>query len=198
MPSSEMLRRVALVRTDVSKERQFLRKPHGVTSQKTAFFTEICSNMTYILKNKFPLFLQSTVVTIYTSYFVYVIFKICASSSLLPCIAIKNNLCIEADVCFLSYTNWIFVYYLKANYFPLLIALLHFKWMQCVLPKRRTVCVIFIVLSSSNSTKTFLVFRRGYKRSLISLLHASSQCPKANSEPDDRQIRLHRRLCYQK
>jgi L-alanine-DL-glutamate epimerase-like enolase superfamily enzyme len=33
-----MLRRVALVRTDVSEKRQILQDPHGVTSQKTAFF----------------------------------------------------------------------------------------------------------------------------------------------------------------
>jgi hypothetical protein len=35
MPSSGMLRRVALVRTHVSEERRFLQEPHGVTSQKT-------------------------------------------------------------------------------------------------------------------------------------------------------------------
>jgi hypothetical protein len=33
-----MLRRVALVRTDVSEERRFLQEPHGLTSQKTEFF----------------------------------------------------------------------------------------------------------------------------------------------------------------
>jgi hypothetical protein len=33
-----MLRRVALVTTDDSEEREFLQEPHGVTSQKTAFF----------------------------------------------------------------------------------------------------------------------------------------------------------------
>jgi hypothetical protein len=33
-----MLRRVALVRTDVSVERRFLQEPHGVTSQKMEFF----------------------------------------------------------------------------------------------------------------------------------------------------------------
>jgi hypothetical protein len=44
MVSSGMLRRVALVRTDVSEElttppkRRLLQEPHGVTSQKTQFF----------------------------------------------------------------------------------------------------------------------------------------------------------------
>jgi hypothetical protein len=44
MMTSGMLRRVALVRTDVSEEltpppkRQFLQEAHGVTSQKAAFF----------------------------------------------------------------------------------------------------------------------------------------------------------------
>jgi hypothetical protein len=38
MPSSGMLRRVALVRTEVSEERRLLQEPSGVTSQKTAFF----------------------------------------------------------------------------------------------------------------------------------------------------------------
>jgi hypothetical protein len=33
-----MLSRVVLVRTDVSEERQFLQEPHGITSQKMAFF----------------------------------------------------------------------------------------------------------------------------------------------------------------
>jgi hypothetical protein len=33
-----MLRRVALVGTDVSEVHRFLQEPHGVTSQKTAFF----------------------------------------------------------------------------------------------------------------------------------------------------------------
>jgi hypothetical protein len=33
-----MLHHVALVRTDVSEERQFLQEAHSVTSQKTAFF----------------------------------------------------------------------------------------------------------------------------------------------------------------
>jgi hypothetical protein len=33
-----MLRRVTLVRTDVSDERRFLEEPHVVTSQKTTFF----------------------------------------------------------------------------------------------------------------------------------------------------------------
>jgi ABC-type nitrate/sulfonate/bicarbonate transport system ATPase subunit len=40
--SSGMLRRVALVRTDVSEEFSlFLQEPHGVTSQKTAIFPKI-------------------------------------------------------------------------------------------------------------------------------------------------------------
>jgi hypothetical protein len=38
MPSSGMLRPVALVKTDVSEEYQFLQEPRDVTSQKTAFF----------------------------------------------------------------------------------------------------------------------------------------------------------------
>jgi hypothetical protein len=38
MLSTGMSRRVALVRTDVSEERRFLQEPHGVTTQKTAFF----------------------------------------------------------------------------------------------------------------------------------------------------------------
>jgi hypothetical protein len=38
MPSSGMLRRVALVRPDISEERRFLQEPDGVTSQKAAFF----------------------------------------------------------------------------------------------------------------------------------------------------------------
>jgi hypothetical protein len=38
MPSSGMLRRVALVRTDVSEKLQFLQEPHCVTFQKTSFF----------------------------------------------------------------------------------------------------------------------------------------------------------------
>jgi hypothetical protein len=38
MPSSGMLRRVAFVRNDVPSKRRFLQEPHGVTSQKTAFF----------------------------------------------------------------------------------------------------------------------------------------------------------------
>jgi hypothetical protein len=41
MVSSGLLRRVALVRTDVSEEpgaSRFLQEPHGVTTQKTPFF----------------------------------------------------------------------------------------------------------------------------------------------------------------
>jgi hypothetical protein len=37
-PSYGTLRRVALVRTDVLPKCRFLQEPHGVTSQKTAFF----------------------------------------------------------------------------------------------------------------------------------------------------------------
>jgi hypothetical protein len=37
MASSGTLRRMTLVRTDVSEERRFLQEPHGVTSQKPAF-----------------------------------------------------------------------------------------------------------------------------------------------------------------
>jgi ABC-type nitrate/sulfonate/bicarbonate transport system ATPase subunit len=37
MLSAGMLRRVALVRTEVSEERRLLQEPHGVTSQKTTF-----------------------------------------------------------------------------------------------------------------------------------------------------------------
>jgi hypothetical protein len=45
-----MLRRVVLVRTDISEKRRFLQEPHGVTSQKTAFFIVTAvktSNLTY-------------------------------------------------------------------------------------------------------------------------------------------------------
>jgi hypothetical protein len=61
MLSSGMLRRVALVRPDVSEERWFLQKPHSVTFQKTSFFIVIAmknSNLTlcrmvlYILRSK--------------------------------------------------------------------------------------------------------------------------------------------------
>jgi hypothetical protein len=38
MVSSGLLRRVAIVRTDVSEEPRFLQEPHGVTTQKTPFF----------------------------------------------------------------------------------------------------------------------------------------------------------------
>jgi hypothetical protein len=41
MPSPGMLRRVDLVRTDVSEERRFFQDPHGVTSHKTTLFTVI-------------------------------------------------------------------------------------------------------------------------------------------------------------
>jgi hypothetical protein len=34
-----MLRRVAVIRTDVSEERPFLQHPRSVTFQKTAFFS---------------------------------------------------------------------------------------------------------------------------------------------------------------
>jgi hypothetical protein len=50
MPSSGKLRLVTLVRADVSEEvSSSLTKPHGVTSQKTAFFiviSVIISNLT--------------------------------------------------------------------------------------------------------------------------------------------------------
>jgi hypothetical protein len=38
MPSSGMLRRATLVKTDVSQELGAATRPHGVTSQKPAFF----------------------------------------------------------------------------------------------------------------------------------------------------------------
>jgi hypothetical protein len=38
MVSSGLLRRVALVRTEVPPKRRFLQEPHGVTTQKTPFF----------------------------------------------------------------------------------------------------------------------------------------------------------------
>jgi hypothetical protein len=55
MPFSGMLRRVALVRTDVTRrrvppKRQFLQEPHGVTSLKPAFFIATAgktSSLTY-------------------------------------------------------------------------------------------------------------------------------------------------------
>jgi hypothetical protein len=89
MVSSEMLRRVALVRTDVSDERiasikvtihippkrLFLQEPHNVTSQKTAFFMSKCGQASvpelsaekcrkYNIRLKFPMLLimNSTVV----------------------------------------------------------------------------------------------------------------------------------------
>jgi ABC-type nitrate/sulfonate/bicarbonate transport system ATPase subunit len=54
MLSSGMLRRVALVRTEVSEEEYvFLQEPHGVTSQKRAFliitYSLISSAYTLIL-----------------------------------------------------------------------------------------------------------------------------------------------------
>jgi hypothetical protein len=38
MPSSGMLHSVALVRTDIPPKHRFLQEPHGITSQKMAFF----------------------------------------------------------------------------------------------------------------------------------------------------------------
>jgi hypothetical protein len=49
--SSGILRRVALVRTDVSEE-IFLQEPHGVTSQKTPFFI-VTAVKTSNLKQKY-------------------------------------------------------------------------------------------------------------------------------------------------
>jgi hypothetical protein len=43
MTSSRMLRCVALVRSDVSKEGRFIQEPHGVRSRKTEFLIDICS-----------------------------------------------------------------------------------------------------------------------------------------------------------
>jgi hypothetical protein len=51
MPSCVMLRRVALVRTDFAPESRLLQEPHGVTSQKTAFFIITVvktSNLTFL------------------------------------------------------------------------------------------------------------------------------------------------------
>jgi hypothetical protein len=48
-----MLRREALVKTDVSEELRFLQEPHGVTSQRTPFFIVIAvktSTLTLTLK----------------------------------------------------------------------------------------------------------------------------------------------------
>jgi hypothetical protein len=53
MASSGMLRRVALVRTDVSEDfsayfppkRRLLQEPHGVTFQKTPFFIVTAMNV---------------------------------------------------------------------------------------------------------------------------------------------------------
>jgi hypothetical protein len=45
--SSGMLCHADLVRTDVSEEYRFLQEPHGVTSQKTAFFAEILVHLSY-------------------------------------------------------------------------------------------------------------------------------------------------------
>jgi hypothetical protein len=51
MPSSGMIRRVALVRTDASEERRFEQEPQGVTSRKMASLISTavkCSNLTQI------------------------------------------------------------------------------------------------------------------------------------------------------
>jgi hypothetical protein len=50
-----MLRHVSLVRTDVSEERLFLQKPHGVMSQKTAFFSlkVVKQNISYVAYTEF-------------------------------------------------------------------------------------------------------------------------------------------------
>jgi hypothetical protein len=53
MPFWGMRNRVPLVNTDFSEERRFLQEPHGVTSQKTAFFIVIAmkpSNLTNVQK----------------------------------------------------------------------------------------------------------------------------------------------------
>jgi hypothetical protein len=60
MASSGMLRRVALVRTDVSEElsasfirvHRFLQEPHGVTSQKTPFSIVTAVKTSNLTKNK--------------------------------------------------------------------------------------------------------------------------------------------------
>jgi hypothetical protein len=43
-----MLRRMALVRTEVSPKRRSLQESHGVTSQKTAFFIVTAVKTTYL------------------------------------------------------------------------------------------------------------------------------------------------------
>jgi hypothetical protein len=49
-----MLRRVAPVRSDDSKERRFLQEPNGVTSQKTAFFRKMVIVQKYNSCNNVP------------------------------------------------------------------------------------------------------------------------------------------------
>jgi hypothetical protein len=48
MPSSEMLCRVALVRTNAPPKRRFLQEPQGVTSQRTAFFIVTAVKTSYL------------------------------------------------------------------------------------------------------------------------------------------------------
>jgi hypothetical protein len=44
-----MLCRVALARTNVLEERRFLQEPHGITSQKTAFFITSLTNKNILI-----------------------------------------------------------------------------------------------------------------------------------------------------
>jgi hypothetical protein len=50
MPSSGMWHRVALVRTDIPLQLQFPQQPHGVTSQKTAFFIATAMKTSDLMK----------------------------------------------------------------------------------------------------------------------------------------------------
>jgi hypothetical protein len=64
-----MLRRVALVRTDVSEERRLLQEQHGVTTQKTPFFDFKGDLVTYfwVLVPYHPGYLEENIVGHYDS-----------------------------------------------------------------------------------------------------------------------------------
>jgi hypothetical protein len=63
MSSSEMLCHVALVRTNISEERQFLQEPHSITSQKMAFFIVTAVKTSNLIQ--YILLMQYCAVSIY-------------------------------------------------------------------------------------------------------------------------------------